>query len=231
LWTSCLPCINYVGKPITFDASGSSDPDGEVVKASFEITDASKNVMDKFVDSEKPFTWEKIFLKPGVYAVTCVVTDDFGAVSEPVRIEFEVTQKRSFFLVDAEPLFARGSRGPYFAGRLGFLYKIVPDRLDFIISGGGSLALKGEPWKSFFTTSLLLNVHAGSVFFGAGAGFSTRVKQDRNADAELIAEVGFDIFNKYTSMGSVFFEGRGGIGEGRSFSKNHKLMLGFRLLF
>ena len=26
LWTSCMPCEDYVGRPITFDASGSSDP-------------------------------------------------------------------------------------------------------------------------------------------------------------------------------------------------------------
>ncbi len=231
LSTSCLPCKDYVGKPITFDASGSSDPDGEVAKASFEITDAAGASVDKFADSEKPFSWEKIFLKPGVYAVTVVVTDDFGAVSEPCKIEFEVTQKRSFFLVEGGPLVAKGSRGPYFFGRLGFLYKIVPDKLDFIISGGGDLALKGEPWKSFFSANLLLNAHSGPAFFGAGAGFSTKAREGKKSNAELIANLGFDVFKKYTSMGSVFFEGRGAIGEGRSFSKNHKLALGFRLLF
>jgi len=231
LWTSCLPCKDYVGRPVTFDASGSSDPDGEVVKVSFEITDSTGASVDKFEDSEKPFSWEKIFPKPGAYAVTVLVTDDFRAISEPCKIDFEVTQKRSFFLVDGGPLFAKGSNGPYFSGRLGFLYKIVPDKLDFIISGGGALALKGEPWKSFFSASLLLNAHAGPAFFGAGIGFSTKVKEGKDSDAELIANVGFDVFNKYTSMGSVFFEGRGAIGEGRSFSKNHKLALGFRLLF
>ena len=30
LWTSCMPCEDYVGRPITFDASGSSDPDAVI---------------------------------------------------------------------------------------------------------------------------------------------------------------------------------------------------------
>ena len=54
LWTSCLPCEDYVGRPIAFDASGSTDPDGEIVKAVFEITDASGAVIDTFTKTDKP---------------------------------------------------------------------------------------------------------------------------------------------------------------------------------
>ncbi|MCK7476843.1 MAG: hypothetical protein M0C28_04330 [Candidatus Moduliflexus flocculans] len=43
LWTSCMPCEDYVGRPITFDASGSSDPDGKIVKVVFELLDAQGN--------------------------------------------------------------------------------------------------------------------------------------------------------------------------------------------
>lgn len=32
IWASCLLCEDYVGRPITFDASNSTDEDGEVVK-------------------------------------------------------------------------------------------------------------------------------------------------------------------------------------------------------
>lgn len=231
LVASCLPCINYVGRPITFDASNSTDVDGEVVKADFEITDAASNVIDTYSDAEKPFSWEKIFEKPGIYTITAVVTDDFSAMSQPAKIDLEVTQKRFFVLVDAGHLIARGSHGPYIAGRIGIFYKIVPDRFSFILSGGGSLALKGEPWKSFFMASALFNVHAGAAFFGAGAGFSTKVKETRETDVELIANIGFDIFDNFSTKGSLFFEGRGPIGKDKSFSDHHKLMLGFRLIF
>ncbi|MFW6159690.1 MAG: hypothetical protein ACOC57_00945 [Acidobacteriota bacterium] len=231
LWTSCLPCKDYVGRPITIDANQSTDPDGEVVKADFEITDEAGNRVDTYSDSEKPFTWEKIFIKAGVYTITGIVTDDFGAVSDPAKIEVEVTEKRSFFLVEGGPLFARGSAGPYVAGRVGMLYKIVPGTLDFVISGGGSLALKGEPWKSFFMANVLMNVHTGPAFFGAGAGFSTRVREERSSDFELVGNVGLDVFNNFTNAGSIFFEARSPVGEGRSFSKHYKLMLGFRYIF
>lgn len=231
LWSSCLPCKDYVGRVITFDATNSTDPDGEVVKADFEISDPTGTVIDTYSDAEKPFTWEKIFTKPGIYTVTAVVTDDFGAISEPATLDVEVTQKRFFFLVEGGPLIARGSYGNYGAARLGMLYKIVPDSLNFVISGGGAVALSGEPWKSFFMANFLFNVQSGPAFFGAGAGFSSKVREERNADAELIANIGFDVFNNFTSAGSIFFEGRGAIGEGRKFSKHHKLMLGFRYLF
>lgn len=231
LWSSCLPCKDYVGRPITFDASNSTDSDGEVVKADFEITDEAGNVVDRYSDSEKPFTWDKIFTKPGIFTITAVVTDDFGAISEPAKLDVEVTQKRLFGLVEAGPLLSRGSYGNYAAARLGLLYKIVPDTLDFVISGGGALSLKSDPWKSFFMANFVFNVHSGPAFFGAGAGFSTKVREERNSDAELIANVGFDLFNNYTTAGSLFFEGRGAIGKDRKFSKHHKLMLGFRMLF
>jgi len=231
LWTSCLPCEDYVGKPVTFDASDSIDPDGEVVKADFEITDEQGKVVDRYSDAEKPFTWEKIFEAPGVYTITAIVTDDFGAVSQPARIDLEVTQKRFFFLVEAGPFLARGSHGTYVASRLGFLYKIVPDTVDFIISAGGALTLNGEPWKSIFMANLLFNVKSGPAFFGAGAGFTTKVKEDRNPDADLIANFGFNIFNTQTSIGSIFFEVRAPVGKERKFSKHHKLMLGFRIIF
>jgi len=231
LWTSCLPCIDYVGKLIIFNATGSTNPDGEIVKANFEITDETGNVVDTFEDIEKPFVWEKIFKKPGLYIITAFVTDDFGAVSEPSRIVEEVIQRRIFFLADSALLYDRSSNSPYVALRIGVLYKIIPDTLDFFISGGGAGTLKMEPWEYFFMTNMILNVHAGPVFFGAGAGFSTRVEEPGRSDTELIANVGFDVFNYYKTVGSVFFEARGPVGRVRSFSDHNKLMLGFRLIF
>lgn len=231
LWTSCNPCKDYVGRPITFNASNSTDPDGEVTKADFEIKDETGNVVDTYNDSSKPFTWEKIFDKPGIYTITAVVTDDFGAMSQPCSVELEVTQRRVFFLADFGPLFARGSHGPYFAARVGMLYKIIPDSLDFILEGGGSLSLKSEPWKSFFLANALLNAHAGPAYLGGGLGFTTAVKEGRDSDVDLIGNIGFNIIENFSLSGSIFFEARAPVGSGRSFSKNHKLLLGFRMIF
>jgi hypothetical protein len=227
----CVPCEEYIGRPITIDASGSTDPDGEVRKAELEIADEAGNIIDKFTDTEMPFAWEKIFDKPGVYAVTGVVTDDLGAQSDPARIEVVVKEKTAYFLVEAGPLFARGSHASYGAGRLGVLLKIVPNKLDFVLSGGGAIAFKGEPWKSFFMANALINLRAGAAFIGAGAGLTTKAKENRSTDGEIIGNVGFDFFNNYKSMGSLFFELRVPVGKDRKFSEHHKFMLGFRYIF
>ena len=231
IWTNCLPCIDYVGKPITFDASNSTDQDGEIVKADFEMTDAFGNVIDTMTDSTAPFAWEKIFDRPGIYTATVVVTDDFGAMSNPCKLDVEVTQKSCFFFVEGGPLIARGSHGPYLAAGVGVGCFIIPDVLDFVLGGGSAIALKGEPWKSFFMAKALLNIHAGQAFFGAGVGITTKVREERNADFDLIANVGFDVFSNFTSKGAVFLEGRGPVGKDKSFKRHHKIMLGFRFYF
>jgi hypothetical protein len=231
LTTSCQPCKNMVGSPITIDASGSADSDGRVDKADFAITDAAGNAVDKFMDGEAPFVWDKIFDQPGTYAITVVVTDDFGAVSEPCRVVIDVTQKRSYFSVEGGPFFARGSHGPYIYGQMDWLYWIVPDKWDFTLAGGGAIAVKGDPWKSFFLADATINYHAGAFYLGGGVGFTTAVKEGRDADFELVGRLGYDLFKNPENRGGLIFQVRWPLGSGRSFGDNHKFGLGFRFLF
>lgn len=230
LTTSCLPCIDWVNKPITFDASGSSDPDGKVVKADFEITDVSGNLVEKFMDNDAPFVWEKALDKPGVYNVMVIVTDDFNAVSEPCRVSLEVTKiKRSFFSGQVGPLFAKGSHGPFIFAKLDWHYFITPGKVDFTLAAGGALALKGDPWQSFFLADALINYHAGPVFFGPGVGFSSASRSDKEAAFELVGNLGFDIFKTEKTIGALTFEFRWP--PSKDIGENHKLLLGFRILF
>jgi len=233
LKTSCLPCKNFVGKPVTMDASGSTDPDGNVVKADFAITDAAGNPVDKFMDSEAPLTWDQVFSKPGSYAVTVVVTDDFGAVSEPCRVVLDVTQKRLFFLVEGGPGLLHGTYTGMLWARLGLLYKIVPDTLDLILAVGPGIPLQGEPWKTFVMGNVLLNVHAGPAFLAGGLGFSTKEQETRKDGIDLVFQVGVDLFKSgSSSVGSIFGELRAPVlTENRSFDEHHKLLLGFRYIF
>ncbi|MBM3295933.1 MAG: hypothetical protein FJY82_15670, partial [Candidatus Aminicenantes bacterium] len=172
LWTSCLPCEDYVGKPITFDVNGSTDVDGQVVKAVFEILDAGGAVIDTYTASQKPLTWQKVFNKPGMYTVSAVVFDDMGAASantDPCRLSFEVTQKKFFYLAEVGGMLARGTYTGYLFGRLGMLWRLVPDALDFVLTMGPAFSLIGEPWKVVFLANALANVHLGpAVFLGAG---------------------------------------------------------------
>ncbi len=231
LTTPCLECKNYVGKPLAIDASGSSDPDGTVVKADFTIADEEGNTIDQFMDSEAPFIWEKIFDQPGKYAITVLVTDDFGAVSEPCRVVIEITQKRSYLQVNGGPVFARGSHGPYVSGLFGWQYWITPGKVDFAIAGGGAVALKSDPWKSIFLAEALINYHAGAFIIGGGGGMTTAVKEGRKSDFDLIGNIGFALFQNPTSYGALVFEARWPLGSGRTFSKNHKYGLAFKYYF
>jgi len=232
LWTSCLPCKNFVGRPITIDASNSTDPDGQVAKADFQITDETGAVVDTYMDSDGPFTWEKVFEKPGTYSITLVVTDDFGAMSEPCKLDLEVTQKTLFGVADIGPAFARGSHGNFLDARVGLQYFLVPEQFSLIIEAGGALSIaNSEAWNSFFLTNVTFNYHADAFFIGAGAGYASKVKEERDGDIFLLGNIGYEIFNNYTTAGQLFFETHFPLGEGRSFSKHHKLLLGFRMLF
>ncbi len=236
LWTSCLPCTDYVGKPITFDASGSTDPDGQVVKAIFEITDESGKVIDSFTKAEKPLVWEKIFYAPGKYGINVTVFDDMGAASsnsDPCRIQFEVTQKKMFFLVEAGPGLARGTYTGFFFARVGLMWNLAPNALDFILRVGGAMFGEGSPWKPFLMADGLLNLHLGpALYLDAGLGYTTKEQDVRLSGFDLIGAFGVNIFNNFTSAGSIFAEARVPvITKDRLVEDHYKLLLGFRYIF
>ncbi len=232
----CSPCKSQIQKPITLDATGSADPDGEVLRIDFEITDEEGNIVDRFTDNEKPFSWEKVFENKGVYTITAIGTDDFGAVSEPALIKVVAREgkKRLFILFDAGATAARGqgaSYSWYMGGRLGIVYQILPGALDIIISGGGAYTTESAPWKSFYNGNVLLNFHLGPVFIGAGAGVATKHKETLpKSYGEAIANIGIDMFSISRTKISILFEAAGPVTD-LSFKEHHKLALGFRLTF
>ncbi len=239
LWTSCLPCEDYVGRPITFDASGSTDPDGEIVKVVFELLDEAGNVIDTCVTTRKPFIWEKVFTRAGTYTISVTVYDNDGAqsaASDPCRLTFEVTQKRFFWLVDADAMFQRGSMILYPSLRVGMFYWLNPNKWSFTLEAGGGIPLAGDPWKFIFLADALINGHYGNFFVGTGLGFSTKHHEDVDTltykgGLDLVGRIGVDVFNKWTSMGSVFGEFRAPLGSGRTFNRHYKLGIGFRVMF
>jgi len=236
LWTSCLPCQDYVGKPITFDVSGSTDADGQVVKASFQLTDEAGNVIDSFTKTDKPFAWEKVFKKAGKYTISVLVYDDMGAASsagDPCKLTFEVTQKRFFYLAEFGGLLARGTYTGYAFGRLGLMFNLAPDVIDFILRVGGALPTQGSPWKFVWMADALLNLHLGeAAYIDGGLGYSTREKPERLNGIDLVGAFGVNLFNNYTSAGSIFAEVRVPvITADRDWDNHHKLLLGFRYIF
>jgi hypothetical protein len=235
LKVSCTVCNDYVGKPIVFDASGSSDQDGQIVKASFEVTDAAGQVLDSFMDTEAPFIWEKVFDQAGNYVVSVTVFDDMGAATggvEPCRIPFSVTQRKLFGIVEFGPMLCRGTYTGFIFARGGILYKISPDTLDFILTVGGAIPTgAGDPWTAFIMGNALLSVHAGPAFLSGGLGYSGKEQTTRKGGIDLVGQVGVDVLKKPV-VGGIFTELRAPIiTSNRSFDEHHKLLLGFRILF
>jgi len=235
LWTSCMPCEDYVGRPITFDASGSSDPDGQIVKVVFELLDSEGNVIDTCVTTRTPWTWEKVFTKAGTYTINTTVFDNDGAqssASDPCRLTFEVTQKKLFWTVGGGLGIYGGSSALYGFLRGGMFAWITPDKWSFTLSGGGGIPFKGDPWNIVFMAEALVNGHFQSFFLGTGLGVSsaTQPKDENHAfGLDLVGQTGFLVFDKWTSKGQLFFEFRAPLG--RSFNHNYKAGVGFRFLF
>jgi hypothetical protein len=240
LWTSCLPCEDYVGRPITFDASGSTDPDGQIVKVVFELLDSSGKIIDSCVTTRKPFLWEKVFSQAGTYTINVTVYDNDGAksaASDPCRLTFEVTQKKFFWMAAAGPVLASGYKADltsstYVLGgflRGGIFYWLTPDKWSFTVSAGGAMPFKGDPWKFSFLAEALFNGHYKSSYLGAGLGFSTKSQSLTSTGADAVAQLGTSVFKGWTSSGSVFLEFRAPLG--RNFRDNNRIGLGFRMLF
>jgi len=229
---NCVDCKNYVGRPLSFDASGSSDQDGEVARVAFELTDGRGQVVDSFVDTEKPFKWEKTVYKEGTYIISVTAYDNDGAVSVSTsdsRKTMNVTRKKFFGMIEAGPLLAHGSYQTYLYLRPGFLAWINPDKISVTLSAGAGIPLKGAPWKSIMTAELLGNFHAGKVYFGFGPGFTTKEQATRKSGVDAVGQIGYTIFHNYLKMSHIFFEFRAPIG--RSFDQHHKMALGFRYCF
>ncbi|MGB9765371.1 MAG: hypothetical protein ACPLZD_08470 [Candidatus Saccharicenans sp.] len=229
---SCTECKNYYGRPITFDASGSSDPDGEVTKVSFELTDNNGQVIDSHVDTQKPFTWEKTLYKEGTFNISVTAYDNDGASSASTpdsKKSITVTRKKLFDLIEGGPLLAHGSSyQTYIYFRTGLFTWINPDKISLTFTAGAGAPLKGSPWKAIMLAELLANAHFGNFYLGAGPGFTTKEETGRKAGVDGVGQIGYTIFNNYLKMSQIFFEFRAPIG--RTFD-SHKMAIGFRYCF
>jgi len=226
------PARSYTGKPFKLDASGSSDKDGKVVKADFTITDAKSGTAVETKSLTEPFIWDKSFKKSGIYDVAVTVTDDFNALCSNKCVGRIEVQKRLYFLVEGGPGVAKGTYSMVAFGRLGLAYLIVPEKLSFTLALGGSVPLAGNPFKTHFLSSAILNVHFDSFFLGGGIGFTSKVRDpDWTGGADLVSNVGFDVFSAFNKKASIFAELRVPLKKGLSFEHAHQILVGFRFLF
>lgn len=230
-----LPVCNLTvdpmkGTPATtfaLDASGSTDPDGEVVKAEFIIKDADGNVVNQNTIEGAPLVWETKVDKIGAYKIWLKVTDDMDAVSAEA-CEFDLVVRKGITpLVEFGPMIAKGTYTGYVFARLGLSFAIVPDKISLIASAGGAVTFTDQRFKNHFLSNLLLNFHFDRVYLGAGLGYSSEVTDAWAGGLDLVGNLGFYLFEN----GSIFGEFRYPIREDLGLDEVHQIFLGFRYEF
>ncbi|MDD8031055.1 MAG: hypothetical protein PHQ25_03550 [Acidobacteriota bacterium] len=229
----CLNCLEKVGQPLNFDASGSSDQDGEVARIVFELTDSYGQVIDSFVDSERPFVWQKTIYDPGTYTISVTAYDNDGAASTATsdsKKTFKVTRKTFFISAEVGPLLVHSSSYEVFGFlRTGMFLWLKPDKTSLVFTSGAAMPFEGQPWKPVITANLVGNLHFGPLFTGVGVGFMTKEHVDRKAGVDALGQVGFTLSNKYLSLWQLYFEFRAPLG--RNFEDCHKMAVGLRYNF
>lgn len=231
------PQRGYIGRPFVLDASGSSDPDGEVTAAEFMIKNKDGEVLETVPAPGKPFSVEKIFKKSGRFNVTAKVTDDMGDFADNCESAVEV-EKRFYALVEAGPGLARGTYSGYLFARFGFLYMLIPDALDLIVSAGPGIALTGEPFKSFFMGDVVLNARFNKFFLGGGLAYTSTIKDyefdekpDWTSGLNLVLQTGIEVIRKFNARGSIFLEFQMPLHDSLKVKDYHFFLLGFRYIF
>jgi hypothetical protein len=241
------PTEGCCGDNFTFDASKSSDVDGEVVRATFTFTDqeSAESKPPDIKVGNPPLKLERVFDKPGKYRFFVKVMDNDGAEGNCNPIDFIVrdckVQKRLYFLVEAGPMVAKGTYTGYIFARVGLTFLIVPEKLSFIASGGYAINLGCDFFKSHFLSNFLLNVHFKKFFVGGGFGFSSKVRNavreddkpriEWKSNIDIVGNAGYQIFKAFNKKGYIFGEIRIPIKKGLKFKYEHAFLLGFRLLF
>ena len=237
------PAEAVLGTPFKINMCESQN----AVKTVVTVSDAAGAVVKTLELTPENCTAELSLDKVGEYSVAAVVEGQYAMKSTnpceftlkvlepaPVAPVVPVVEKKNplHFLVEGGPGLLKGTYTGMFWARAGLLYNLVVDKLDFILTLGGGVPVKGDPWKSFFMGNALLNVHAGPAYVAGGLGFSTKERVGRKGGIDLVGELGINLFRSNDSVGSIFGELRAPvITEDRSFENHHKLLLGFRYVF
>jgi len=236
------PSTVEVGKPVTIDMCASQN----VMKSVVEIKDAAGTVVKTLELTTENCSAEINLEKAGEYTVMGIGEGQYAMKSNPCEVLLKVQEpvvvapiapvvaKKNplHFLIEGGPGLLKGTYTGMFWARAGVLFNIAVDTLDFILTVGGGVPVKGDPWKSFFMGNALLNLHAGPAYLGAGLGFSTKERVGRLGGIDLVGEIGINLFKAKASTGSIFGELRAPvITADRDFEHHHKLLLGFRYIF
>ena len=232
-----------IGQPVKIDVCGSQN----ALKSTVIIKDSAGTIIKTLDLTPENCTAEVTFDKIDEYTISDIAEGQYAMKSNPCEVIVKmlevvapvvapVVEKKNplQFLIEGGPGLLKGTYTGMVWARGGLVFNFVPDSLDFILSVGGGIPLKGAPWKSFLMGNALLNLHLGEAYVAGGLGFSTKDcdREFKKGGIDLVGEVGINLFHSNDSVGSIFGELRAPvITKDRSFDRNHKLLLGFRYIF
>jgi len=239
-----------VGKPVKIDMCTSQN----TLKSTVLVKDATGAIVKTIDLTAENCSTEIVFDNVGEYTVAAVGEGQYAMKStNPCEVTVKVIEalpivpvaavtdanrasgnfgKPLAFLIEGGPGLLKGTYTGMVWVRGGVVFNITPDSLDFILSLGGGVPVMGAPWKSFLMGNALLNLHLGPAYVAGGLGFSTKEREGRKGGIDLVGELGIDLFESDSSVGSIFGELRAPIiTSDRPFETHHKLLLGFRYIF
>lgn len=228
-----------LSEKLVLDASGSSDPDGSIERASFEIIDKDGNIVMTDTITSKPFILEPDFSKPSIYTINLVVYDDMDASSEVCSVRVEI-RPRTLYYIELAPSLVYGSYTYNTAIRGGLLYRIIPHKLDLKLGAGFGMFTTSR-FNHYFMANAALHLNFGDFFIGTGLGYSTKYMDylERKTLDVLHGEpmeAGMDVlftagYNILKDKGTIFGEVRVPFGGNRKFDEQHIFLAGFTYYF
>lgn len=224
----------FCGEIITVDASGSSDPDGDIANMTIAfLDDQGQLVSEKVVDGGTLVA--NVAMPCGANTLKVSVTDNQGeVVSSPECTVGVLGAKRFRFLADLG-YYHQFDPAHHVFGRVGMEYKFTE---NFGVLGliGGAPHVDGIDGESAFTADLLAEYSFSRYFVDLGLGAWITDGDDdldtEDSQLDLIAAVGARVFGEPEAFNaSVFLEVRSGVDEIDEIHEFGRFGLGVRFRF
>ncbi len=233
---SVSPQRLFSGQQITADASGSTDPDGNIASVKFALIDPAGNTVDEKTVAAPPFVQQMTVPGSGNYRVVATVTDDKGASATSPQCEQQVAVERRGQFIGDVGFFRQFDPQNYLALRVGYEY-YLNESFSLLGLVGGFPTLTGNDGAGAFTFDALANYHFAQRFFaGIGVGgWITNGDQDLDAEdsqADMIVNVGVRVYGEPHAFNtSVYFEARSAFDEFDDIDKYGRFGVGLRFGF
>lgn len=225
----------YCGEPVTVDASGSVDSDGQISKMTVAVVDANGQVVKETVVEDGSLV-SQVPMPCGSNSLKVTLTDNEGLSSDPSQCQSTIVGKsKTRFLADIG-YYNMPDPGNYLFGRVGLEYKIS-DQWGVLGMVGVAPHIEGIDGETAFLIDLLGEYTFASRYFidlGLGGWISTGDNDLDTEDSQIdaIAAIGARVYGEPDAFNaSLFLEVRAGVDEFDDFVDYGRFGFGVRFRF